>query len=124
MGSSGHTIQALGSLGRTFSEGKDINDAGQIVGWATNISGSPQRAFLWQAGTLIDLNSFIDAALGFTLTAAEGINDRGDIVGWGTVGGQTHAYLLQAVPEPETWALLLAGLGILTLAARQRGHAA
>lgn len=114
------SLQALGSLGRTFSEAKDINDAGQVVGNATNISGSPQRAFLWQGGTMLDLNSFIDAASGFTLATAEGINDRGDIVGWGTVGGVTHAYVLQAVPEPGALALMLAGGAALGLVACRR----
>jgi len=107
---SAHALQALGSMGRTFSEAKDINDAGQIVGFVTNIGGSPQRAFVYQGGGMVDLNTFIDATSGFTLATAEGINDRGDIVGWGRVGGQTHAYLLQAVPEPSSAALLLAGL--------------
>lgn len=114
------SVQALGSLGRTFSEAKDINAAGQIVGYATNTSGSPQRAFIWLGDTMFDLNSFIDAATGFTLATAEGINDRGDIVGWGTVGGLTHAYVLQAVPEPHALALLLAGLTVVSRAAGRR----
>jgi len=105
-----YALEALGSMGRTFSEAKAINDAGQIVGFVTNISGSPQRAFLYQAGAMVDLNTFIDVASGFTLATAEGINDRGDIVGWGMVDGQNRAYMLQAVPEPSSAALLLAGL--------------
>lgn len=116
----GVSLQALGSLGRTFSEAKDINDAGQIVGSATNTAGLPQRAFLWQGGTMFDLNSFIDAASGFTLATAEGINERGDIVGWGTVAGVTHAYVLQAVPEPGALALMLAGAAGLGLITRRR----
>ena len=107
---SAYALEALGSMGRTFSEAKAINDAGQIVGFVTNISGSPQRAFLYQAGAMVDLNTFIDVASGFTLATAEGINDRGDIVGWGMVGGQNRAYMLQAIPEPSSAALLLAGL--------------
>ena len=107
---SAYALEALGSMGRTFSEAKAINDAGQIVGFVTNISGSPQRAFLYQAGAMVDLNTFIDVASGFTLATAEGINDRGDIVGWGMVDGQNRAYMLQAVPEPSSAALLLAGL--------------
>lgn len=114
------SLLGLGSLGRTFSEAKDINAAGQVIGYATNIAGAPQRAFLWHSGTMVDLNSFIDPASGFTLTTAEGINDRGDIVGWGTVGGVTRAYVLQAVPEPEAWALMLAGLAVLGFVAGRR----
>ena len=114
------SLQALGSLGRTFSEAKDINVAGQVIGYATNTAGSPQRAFIWQDGTMFDLNSFIDPASGFTLATAEGINNRGDIVGWGTVGGVTHAYVLQAVPEPQALALLLAGLAVLGVVVRRK----
>lgn len=117
------SLQALGSLGRTFSEAKDINDAGQVVGYATNIAGSPQRAFIWQAGNLLDLNSLVDPASGFTLLSAEGINDRGDIVGWGTVGGLTQAYVLQAVPEPQALALMLAGMAGLGWAVRRKRNA-
>lgn len=114
------TLQALGSLGRTFSEAKDINVAGQIVGYATNTFGAPQRAFAWLGDTMVDLNSFVDPTAGFTLATAEGINDRGDIVGWGTVGGVTHAYMLQAVPEPHALALMLAGLAFVGRVATRR----
>lgn len=111
-------IYELGSLGLTFSEAKDINDAGQIVGFATNISGSPQAAFLWNDGTMIDLTATYGSTYNFSFRTAEGINDRGDIVGWGVAAdGSTHAYLLSAVPEPASWGLM--GLGLAVLAARR-----
>jgi hypothetical protein len=41
------------------------------------------------------------------------------------LGGKTYALLnggsLAPVPEPETWALMLAGLGLVGWAARRRG---
>lgn len=109
----------LGSLGLTFSEAKSINDLGQIVGFATNVSGLSQRAFLWDDGVQTDLNSLIDPGLGWTLTTAESINQRGDIVGWGTFGGQTRAYLLvNTIPEPST--TVFAAIAGFTLILRRR----
>lgn len=117
-------IDELGSLGLTFSEAKDINDAGQIVGFATNISGSPQQAFLWQDGVMVSIDSLMGPSSGFSFKTAEGINDRGDIVGWGTAAdGSTHAYLLSAVPEPSTYAMLVAGLIAVTVLWRRRTEA-
>lgn len=97
----------LGSLGRTFSEAKDINEDGQIVGFATNISGSPQLAWLWDDGQILDLNSLIDPESGWTLLSAEAINDHGDIVGYGMINGVTHAFLLTAIPAPTPMAVFV-----------------
>ena len=115
---SGYQIEDLGTLGFTFGEAKDVNDAGQIVGFVTNISGSGQRAFLWENGVMTDLNTLVPAASGWILTTAEGINENGDIAGYGTIGGQTHAFLL-TVPEPGGTALA-ALLAAGTLARRWR----
>ena len=44
------------------------------------------------------------------------INERGQILGLGSVhgdGSYLHVFLLTPVPEPATWALLLAGLAAL-----------
>ncbi len=98
------TIEELGTLGRTFSEALDVNDAGQIVGFVTNISGLPQRAFLWQNGVMTDLNDLLPANSGWELRSAEGINDHGWITGWGTFQGVTRAFVL--IPEPAALALL------------------
>jgi probable HAF family extracellular repeat protein len=59
------------------------------------------------------------------LRTASGINDDGWIIGtaYNTLtGGQEHAYLLSVatIPEPETYAMMLAGLGLLGLTARRR----
>ena len=65
---------------------------------------------------MVDLNSLIDPSSGWVLTSGEGINDVGQITGYGTIGGETHAFLLTpVVPEPST--LVLAALGILGLMA-------
>ena len=96
-----------------------INDGGQMVG------SSPLDAILWTDGNVIDLNRFLDDRLvnqGWNLTKATDINDNGWIVGT-AVNNQTnvnHAFLLTPVPEPETYAMLLAGLGVLGFMGRRR----
>ncbi len=112
-------VTDLGSLERTFSEAKDINDAGLIVGFVTNISGAPQSAFVWDDGVMTDLNTLIPADSGWSLLSAEGINDAGDIVGYGTFNGSTRAFLV-TVPEPSAAALLVLPATALTRRRRSR----
>ncbi|MEO7851866.1 MAG: hypothetical protein ABIR94_06365 [Rubrivivax sp.] len=59
-----YAIGLMGSMGRSFSKGNDIDDAGQTVGFVTKISGFCQREFLYQAGAMVDLDRFVDAAIG------------------------------------------------------------
>jgi probable HAF family extracellular repeat protein len=109
---SGSESTDLSTLGTGDGEALATNDAGQITG----TSGG--RAVLWDHTAPIDLNSFLDASIvseGWVLTAATGINENGWIVG-SAVNNQnniTHAFLLAPVPEPETYAMLLAGLGLI-----------
>jgi probable HAF family extracellular repeat protein len=102
-----------------------LNEAGDIVGVALNAQGE-NRAVLWREGALIDLNALPGvAAAGWVLNDANGINERGQIVGTGTLNGALRGWVLtpvSEVPEPATWALLLAG-GVL-LASRRRAPAA
>jgi probable HAF family extracellular repeat protein len=64
-----------------------INSGGQIVGQSFSCDGTSAREFLWQDGTMYDLNSLIPANSGFTFTQAFVINDRGEIGGIGTPPG-------------------------------------
>lgn len=67
-----------------------INASGQIVGSRAG------RAFLWQNGVGVDLNTLISPSSGITLGSANGINDNGQIVGTGKLSGSsiTVAYVL------------------------------
>ena len=79
------------------SEAKDVNNAGEIVGYAAKFSGSPTSggaAMLWRDGQAMDLNTLVSAGSGWILQSAEGINDLGDITGYGSYQGQTRAFLL------------------------------
>ena len=126
----GTTMVDLGTLtnyGTSFAQAISTN--GLIVGKSdvTGVSGT--HAALWTVlngvvkGT--DLNTFLDASsvnAGWVLQTAFGINDAGSIVGqaYNTKTFATDAFVLAAVPEPESYAMLLAGLGLIGAIARRR----
>lgn len=99
-----------------------INNAGKVVGITMpNPAGyGNQQATLWTGTSVIDLNTLLSESVlsaGWVLQSANGINDHDSIVG-SAYNTQTHSYsafllTLSAVPEPETYAMLLAGLGLL-----------
>lgn len=102
-----------------------INQLGQVVG---SVNG---RATLWSDGLVYDLNSFLSSAMisaGWLLYQATGINDTGYIAanGYNSLLGVSQGYLLSpnallaAVPEAQTWAMLLAGLCLVGAATRRR----
>jgi probable HAF family extracellular repeat protein/YD repeat-containing protein len=68
------TLTDLGTLGGAETQGRDINDAGQIVGWSQTANGQ-RHAFLWENGAMVDL-----APLAGEFSAAVAINDQGQIL--------------------------------------------
>lgn len=75
-------MRDLGTLpGDAISEALGINESGQIVGLSFGAGFSNPRAFLWQDGSMIDLNSLMPAGSNLTLQVAGDINDRGEITG-------------------------------------------
>jgi len=87
------TVQNLGTLpGEQNSRATGINNAGQVVGW------SGTRAFLWQNGSMLDLNALLADAAGWQiLLEATDINNQGVITGVGLRGGVTRAFMLRPV---------------------------
>jgi len=73
-----------------------INAGGVVVGEASN-DPAPGVAFIWQNGVITDLNTLIPSGSGWFLQRANGMNDAGQIVGKGTIGGQSHAFLLTPI---------------------------
>ncbi len=72
-----------------------------------------------------DLNQFLDQSdlyAGWRLQHAEGINNDGVIVGeaYNLFTSEYRPFMLTPVPEPQTFILLLAGLGLVGWMA-QRG---
>ena len=90
----------LGTLpGDVVSLAQDINANGQVVGLSCDANFNC-RAFLWDHGVMIDLNSLIPPRSPLYLTQAEGINDRGEIAGtaYDQSTGELLAFL--AIPAP------------------------
>ena len=73
-----------------------VNAGGVVVGEASN-DPAPGVAFIWRNGVITDLNSLIPSGSGWVLLRANGINDAGQIVGLGTIGGQSHGFLLTPI---------------------------
>lgn len=82
----------IGNLGGTSgSAGNAINVAGQIVGTSWTTGNAAQHAFMYIAGTMVDLNSQVADAIAakYTLVNAVAINDNGQIVVQGYVNSDT-----------------------------------
>ncbi|MBX3616523.1 DUF3466 family protein [Nitrosomonas sp.] len=112
------------------SRANAINDLGQVVGGINQYcSDCTPSSFLYSDGTVTDLSLLEPVvAAGWSELTAVGINNHGQIIGWGQLagspGGGSRAFLLSpvvAVPEPETYMMLLAGLGLLSFAWRREG---
>ena len=83
----------LGALDVLGSVAHGINSVGQVVGMTFSASGN-RVAFLWRGGAMINLNDVLPPDSGWVLRSAYAINTLGLIVGEGSIGGQTHGYLL------------------------------
>ncbi|HYD33114.1 MAG TPA: PEP-CTERM sorting domain-containing protein [Methylophilaceae bacterium] len=98
-----------------------FNDAGQIVG--QYILDGTTFSFLASATTNEVINLSLEEdliAAGWSNIMVSDINNLGQISGTGTINGTTRAFLLTPVPEPETYAMMLAGLSMLGFLRRRK----
>jgi probable HAF family extracellular repeat protein len=93
----------LGTFGGARSSAADINNRAQIVGYAETAAGA-RRAFLYENGALVDLNTRLDAGSGWVLLSAHAINDAGQITGEGLYGNEAEprAFLLTPATSTDT----------------------
>lgn len=138
-GPNGVGITNLGTFGGNGSYVNGINDLGEIVGVASTAVGlNNNHAFLFSHGGMTDLSLLdIVVAAGWTNLWVTDINNNGQMVGNGVnSSGEAQAFLLSytsdtvfdpqpifipsPIPEPETYAMLLVGLGLIGFMARRR----
>ena len=88
----------LGGLPATpNSEAQFINSSKQIVGESFTCDSSAQNpvAFLWENGSIVDLNTLISGNSQVFLYWSTFISNSGEIAAYGSLGnGDTHAFLL------------------------------
>lgn len=73
---SGSGLVDVGTLGGNFSEGKSINNLGEIAGGSNLVANGPNHLFLYTQGAMHDLGT-----VGGNATEGTQINDRGEIIG-------------------------------------------
>src|SRR5436309_2816065 len=87
------TMADLGSLGSAGpSDGRGINNRGQLVGGTVDAKISQSDALRWDHGAMSDLGT----RRGYNLSQAQAINDAGQVVGFSgdpSMGGLGHAFL-------------------------------
>jgi probable HAF family extracellular repeat protein len=109
-GPDGMAMRDIGALGDGGSIALGINDAGQVVG-TFDTAGGVNHVFITgpDGAGMIDLNSLVDVPGGVILTNAAGINNSGQVVAIGSI-----------IPEPEIYALFLAGLAMIGVIAQRK----
>jgi probable HAF family extracellular repeat protein len=70
-----YSLTDLGTLGGSSATASDINEAGQVVGYASTAAGQ-LHALLWDDGVMTDLGT-----LGGAHSFAGGLNEAGQVVG-------------------------------------------
>jgi len=95
------TATDLGVLNQNFpfSEAFDINDNDQIVGVSqTKSQPNIYSGFIYENGTMKDLDKIIGCDTGWRIHEARSINDNGVITGTGLLDGEVRSFMLKPLP--------------------------
>jgi probable HAF family extracellular repeat protein len=106
LNSNGKGLTGLGTLGRGEVEARGINDAGQVAGEFHTAEGALHAFIAGPNGAgMTDLNSLVEPAGTVLMSEAVGIDNVGQIIVLG--------FPIPAIPEPQSYALMPAGLILL-----------
>jgi hypothetical protein len=112
-------ISSITFPGSVSTQALGVNDPGEIVGDYT-LSNGDMFGFVDRGGVFRTIDPD-----GSTAVTINGINDKGDFVGFDVnAAGSTVGFVGTPVPEPSTWAMMLAGfagLGFLGYRKMRRG---
>lgn len=89
-------ITDLGVVGNDLcSSAHSINAKAQVVGEGSDCFNPPDRSFLWEDGSIVDLNALIPPGSPLYVQSADTINDHGEIAAAAVdANGNQHAVLL------------------------------
>ncbi len=116
----GGVISTIDPFGSTFTQALGVNNLGEIVGFYVDAITGVQHGYIDNNGVFTSFDP-----PGSTSTTINGLNNRGDIVGFYTdpVSDTVIGFVGAPVPEPSTWAMMLAGFaGLGFLAYRKAGR--
>jgi hypothetical protein len=101
----GSTIITLDPFSSTFTQALGVNDLGEIVGVYNDPDGN-QHGYIDNNGVFTSFDP-----PGSASTTINGVNDKCDIVGFYTnpTTDTVDGFVGTPVPEPSTWAMMLAG---------------
>jgi hypothetical protein len=101
----GGTITPIDPFGSTSTAALGVNDLGEIVGSYVD-AGGVQHGYIDNGGVFTSFDPSGSAS-----TTINGVNDKGDIVGFYTnpTTDTVDGFVGTPVPEPSTWAMMLAG---------------
>ncbi|GEM_PF-721594 len=106
-------MHALAPVQDGFQVGRGINNRADLTGDGYSDHG-PCCTFFTRDGVTFDLDALLEPNSGWSIYQAVGINNGAQIAGYGCHDGIGCTVVrLDPVPEPSTWAMLLAGLGLL-----------
>ncbi|MFO1320546.1 MAG: PEP-CTERM sorting domain-containing protein [Burkholderiales bacterium] len=112
-----HTVRDMIGMGRTFNY---LLREGSTAG---PVNLDEPLSLTFHVGDMLVLESMLDVDAGAPNDGnPKEVWSRFDATLRSTIQVNTPGAILVAVPEPETWAMLAAGLGLLTIATTRRGN--